>query len=209
MRLLRVLLRFVDVLGRRQVLVAELLADPLANLLHRVGAHARGVGTHVGNQADRALRAQLNALIQPLRHTHRPADVETQPPRGLLLQLAGGEWRARILAALLLFDGPHAPLGPLQLRHYLVDGRLVRQRVGQKLLLAIGVGAIRDPDRLPGYAHHPCGELSPTLPRRKQRIYIPVLHRLEGVDLAFALHNQPQRHSLHASGAQAALYLVP
>jgi hypothetical protein len=51
------------------------------SLCNRIRTHARRVGTHVGDEADRALLADLDALIQPLRHAHRAAHVEAQPAR--------------------------------------------------------------------------------------------------------------------------------
>ena len=47
------------------------------------------------------------------------------------------------------------------------------------------------------------------LGRRKLRMQRPIFHRRERADLAFPLHDHPQRHGLHAPGRKAAPHLIP
>src|SRR5579885_3907758 len=50
----------------------------------RLIRHPRRVRAHVGNQTHRALIAQLDTLIQPLRYAHRPRRLEIKLARCLL-----------------------------------------------------------------------------------------------------------------------------
>ena len=99
-RVLRVLLALVDVGRRGQILRAQVLRDPLARRHLRFRRHARRIGTHISDQAGRALGAQVHAFIEPLRHAHGAAHVEAQLVGRIALQLAGDERRQR--PALLL-----------------------------------------------------------------------------------------------------------
>ena len=45
--------------------------------------------------------------------------------------------------------------------------------------------------------------------RMEQCFERPILDRLEAANLAFALHDQPQRHGLHAPGRKPAAHFVP
>ena len=80
------------------------LGDELAHLLQRLGRDARRVGTHVGDQADGAFAAELDALVELLRDAHGAARRVAELARGLLLQARRDERRRREAAALLALD---------------------------------------------------------------------------------------------------------
>ena len=124
---LRVFLRFVSVRLRGQIVLADLLLDVGANVVQRLRSDPGRIGTHVGDKADRAFGADLQALIKPLRHAHGALDIETQLARGILLQLAGREGRGRRLAALLLLNRTDLPLCLLKLCNDCLRGDSVRQ----------------------------------------------------------------------------------
>ena len=54
----------------------------------RLVRDARRVGAHVGDEADRALVAELDALVEPLRDAHRARRLIAELARRLLLQAA-------------------------------------------------------------------------------------------------------------------------
>ncbi len=192
MRRLRLFLLFVDVGRFRHVLGTVLAADQFAHLRDGVVRDARGIGAHVGDEADRAfVAAQLHAFIEVLGQHHGALDAEAQLARGVLLQLAGGEGRSRAAAALPLFDRAHRPNGLLQRRADLL--RLFG--VGDLDLLVAAADEVRvERRRLGG---------------RQVRVHGPVFLLLEGLDLALAVHDQAQGDGLHAPGGEPAPHLVP
>ncbi len=117
-RLVRLLRRFSRLVGVRrlgQKFLAEVFADQLAHLRQRVVGNLGRVGTHVGDESDRAFfAAQIDAFIQALRDHHGALDAEAQLARGVLLELAGGEGRSRTAPALARIDRADAPVGALQ-----------------------------------------------------------------------------------------------
>src|SRR5207237_8113080 len=64
--------------GLAQVAVAEAVLDPLLDLALRLPGDAGGVRAHVGDEAGRPLRAELDALVQVLRQAHRPLRREAE-----------------------------------------------------------------------------------------------------------------------------------
>ena len=94
--------------------VAILRLDVFAHLGQRFIGHAGRIGTHISNEADQALLAQFHTFIQALRDHHGALDAEAQLARGVLLQLAGGEWRSCIAAAFFAIDRPDQPVGVFQ-----------------------------------------------------------------------------------------------
>ena len=100
-RVLRVLLALIDVgrFGNERSAVAVL--NQAANFVQRVVGHARGIGSHISDETDRAFRAQLHAFIQPLRQHHGPLHAEPQLARRLLLQRGRDERRDRVALLLL------------------------------------------------------------------------------------------------------------
>ena len=100
---LRFLLLFKGIRRLGQIGRTVFLADIFAYFLDRLGRHPGRIGTHVGDQTDQPFFPELHAFIQALRDHHGALHAETQLARGILLQLAGGEWRSRIAPPLLLF----------------------------------------------------------------------------------------------------------
>ena len=136
-RILRVLLRLVGVGRLRQELRAVFLPNQLAHFGQRFIGNAGGVGTHVGDQTNRALVAEIDAFIQPLGDHHGALHAETQLARGILLELAGGKRRSRTATAFALFHRANVPVGLLQ-RGAQLFGLF---RVGNRRLL------VTDPDK--------------------------------------------------------------
>ena len=190
-RVLRVLLRLEGVGRLRQKLRAILLADQLAHLGDRVVRDARRIGTHVGDQADGSLFAQINAFIQALGDHHGALHAEAQLARGVLLELAGRKRGSRILAPLFLLDRAHRPRCALEFLFQL----LRRLLVGEHVLLGIGSHQARVERR--------------RLRARQVRIERPIFRGIERLDVALALYDQPQRDGLHAPGRQPTAHLVP
>ena len=105
MRLLRRFPRLVGIGRFGQKFLAEIFADQLAHLGQRIVGNLGRVGTHVGDESDRAFFAsQIDAFIQALGDHHGALHAEAQLARGVLLELAGGEGRCRTAAALARID---------------------------------------------------------------------------------------------------------
>ncbi len=100
MRVLRILLALVRIGRLGQILRAQLLRNPLPRARNRLRRHARRIGTHISDEAGRALVAKVDAFIEPLRHAHGAPHIEAQFVGRVALQLAGDEGRQR--PALLL-----------------------------------------------------------------------------------------------------------
>ena len=197
-------------LGEREV-GAVLLFDNLLGFGLRLLGNAHRVGAHVGNQTDRALLAELDALVQLLRHAHRLAHRKAHASRRRLLQLRGGEGRLRFPLARL---GLHLGDGPLRTAGGEGDDVV--------FLVALdgGVGAPELGEDGEGFLLAPDGYLVAVLALQLRleggrllalevRLERPVFLRYESLDLALPVHHQPQRHRLHAAGGDAAPHLVP
>src|SRR3954453_15183467 len=105
-RLLRVAApRLVPTRLGDRVRLAVLGLDELRDLAERRIGDRHGVGTHVGDQANRALTGQVDPLVQALRDLHRAPRAEAELARSLLLQGRGRERRRRGPLAPLLLDG--------------------------------------------------------------------------------------------------------
>ena len=115
-RRLRFLFLFVGIRRLRQIFGAVLRCDVFAHFGQRFGRDAGGIGTHVGDEADQAFFAKLDAFIQTLGDHHGALHAETQFAGRVLLQLAGGERRSRVAAALFLFGGADDPVGVFERR---------------------------------------------------------------------------------------------
>ena len=98
LRVLRLGLVDVGLLGQKGC--AEVALDQVADLGERVVGDADRVGTHVGDEADRAFGAEFDAFIEALGDHHGALDGHAELARGVLLELGGGERRHRIAAAL-------------------------------------------------------------------------------------------------------------
>ena len=155
--------------------------------------NAQAVGTHIGDQTGDALALDLHAFVQRLGGPHGAGGGEAQPTAGLLLHGGGDEGRRRHPAALAL------------------------DQVGDHIVLALQLGQ----DALgllagfhrelfaPHRAMEPGGELFLAAGSRQHRVDVPVFLGLEGLDLLFPVHNQPNGHALHPSGGQAPAHLAP
>ena len=197
MRVLRILLLFVEARlgGQRGLAVGR--ADVLAHGAERFLGDAHRVGAHVGDEPDGAVVADAAALVEPLRERHRLADREAERARRGLLQLGCREGRRRVLAPLARLDRRHAQRRSLDVPGHLL-GRLAR---GEPRVAAVEVELVAPP------RHDARGEGRFAL--RERHRHREVGDRDEGLALGLALDDDPQRHGLHAPGRQPAPDLVP
>src|SRR5271163_3850557 len=86
MRALRLLAGFIKVRLIGNIFFAVTRDDMVADGLERLVRHARRIGAHISDEADRALLAKLDALVQLLRDLHRAPRLIVQLARRLLLQ---------------------------------------------------------------------------------------------------------------------------
>ena len=163
----------------------------MARVAHGVVGDARGIGAHVGDEADRAFLADLHALVQPLRQHHGALHAEAQLARGFLLQRGGDEGRHRVALLLARAHGLDDVIGAFELRHDAVGGLF---RADLRCLVVLLDEARGQQRRLPGREVHIDG---------------PVFLLQERADFALALDHQPQRHRLHPAGGKPAPDLVP
>ena len=191
MRFLRILLRLVEVGLLGQVLGAIAGADQLAHLGQRILRNFDRVGAHIGNQANRAFLAQLDALVEPLRQHHRALGGVAQAVVGRLLQLRGGEgWRG-VAALFFLRDRGHLPAGRLDRSDDLLRFSLIRDF--DVLAFVFGELGLE------------CRRLS----GGEQGVNRPILLGNEGADVALSLDDQAQRYGLHAAGRKPPADLIP
>ena len=80
---------------------------------HGLVGQAKGVGTHIGNEAQGAFPLHVHALIELLGHHHGFLGGHVQLPGGLLLQRGGGEGRrgGALLLCLLHIGHGEFPAG--------------------------------------------------------------------------------------------------
>ena len=162
-----------------------------ANLIERVIRDAHGIGAHVGDQRDGAFLAQLDAFVEFLRERHGALRGVPQAIVRSLLELGSGEWRRRIAPLFLLRDGGDDPLGLLHGRDDFIGvGLIIHFDVFALELAELGF----EDGRRAGIQHGVDG---------------PVFLGDEGADFLFALDDQAQRDSLHASGGKAAADFIP
>ena len=155
-----------------------------------------GIGTHVGDQPDQVLVADLHAFVQALRQAHGAAGAEAELARGFLLQGRGDERGRRATLALLARDFgdlEHAVRRTHQFHPRSFSGSAVAE--GELLDL---VAVVAQQAGIEGL--HRMRAL------RRDR---PVLLRLERLDLFLALDDQAQRRRLHTAGGQPGLDLAP
>ncbi len=185
-RLLGVLgLRLVAARALRQVAVAVILRDHPADRRERLGRDVDAVGPHVGDVA---------VLVEPLRDLHGAGGGEAELPRRLLLQRRGGERCRRIAADRLGLDRRH--------------------RVGagaERRLDGAGGGLVGDvePAELGAVVTHRAGDEAGGRRGLEGDLDAPVFLRLEQLDLALAVADQPQRDRLHPAGGAGAGKLPP
>ena len=187
---LGVLLGLEDAGAPGLVVGAEAAVDEAARRRHRLVGDAQGVGAHVGDQTGQAGALQLDALIQLLRHRHGALGGHAQLARGLLLKGRGDEGRRRLAALLGLFDVGDRVDAVADVGEDAVGRRLVGQ-LDLALAVAVEMGqevaaVLGEPD-----------------------VDGPVFLRLEGLDLALAVHDHAGDDALHAPGGQAGAHLAP
>ncbi|CCY42479.1 flagellar basal body rod protein [Firmicutes bacterium CAG:124] len=166
-------------------------ADCVARGGQRLFGNAQRVGTHVSDQADRALTGDLHALVKLLCDHHRAARGHVELARRLLLERRGDKGRR---GGALFLRFLHAGHGK----------RLALQRVqnGLHILLTRQLALLRVAVVVRGEAAGLAGAV---------QIYIqrPVFLRDKGPDLVLAVDDQTGRDRLHASGGQALADLFP
>ena len=199
--------RFLGVLDLGLVLpgaavegVAVHVLDRPCRLAQRLLAEGRRVGAVIRDDA---------VLEQPLRRTHGAVGGKPQLAVGFLLQRRRGERRRWPLRRRLLLDARHRPRQPAGQRvaHRLGGGFIEQADVaahertrGRVEVLAGGDAFVADADE---------GRHELRLAGAQLRIEVPVGAAAEGAALFLALHDQPHRNALHASGAESGLHLLP
>src|SRR5208337_4484147 len=103
----------------------------------------------------RALRAQLDALIQSLCHTHCAAYVKAQPCGSLLLQSACRERWIGVFLSFFLLERSNRPGSLGSSFHDFPRRPFVWHCVRNKLISAILALAVRHPRRLSVYSDKP------------------------------------------------------
>ena len=182
MRFLSGVLAGVDVGRTRQIGCAVGFADVLAHLRHRFGGDVGGVRAHVGDVA---------AFVQTLRQGHGLANAESEPRRGRLLQRGGNERGVRPRRCLAVFAVAH------------LEGLFVQASDG-----FFGRRFVVRPELLIVFLRHlETGRGFVATAQIRERL--PVFHRIEGANLALAIHDQAHRHGLHATRRKPARHLCP
>ena len=170
---------------------AVAIGDKITRSGQRLLGQAQGVGTHIGDEADGALAADVDALIELLRNGHRAARRHIELSGGLLLQRGGDERRRRRAALFRALDARNGEFLPGDVAQDLVGLGLAVQLA----LLFLAVIVRREAARLVQAA--------------QQHVDRPVFLRHEGLDLLLALHDKTRGNRLHAPGGQAAADLLP
>src|SRR5262249_43971658 len=149
-----------------------------------------GVGTHIGDQAVRAVVAQVDTLIKLLRDRHRLLRREAELSRGLLLHARGDKRRCWLSRALFLLDGADFPVRVLEAIEKRIDRCSVRKlrvltvRLKERSIEVDAVLGERAADR-------------------------PILLGLERFNFLLAVNNESESDGLHATRGKPALHFVP
>ena len=85
MRILRVIFALINAAGRGQIVLGIVGFNIIFGGLLRLFGDAQRVGSHVGDQTDRAVALELDALVQLLRDLHGATRLKAQLARSLLL----------------------------------------------------------------------------------------------------------------------------
>ncbi len=170
--------------GQHIGLGSIILRDQIAHGGHGFAGNLHAIGAHVGDAA---------IFIQALRDAHRVAGVEAQPARSLLLQGRCGERRRGVAADWLGLHRPH--------RKSIVCNGFPRSICCSMIQIELAE-FLAIQHRQPRHEGRAIG-------RDHLRRHAPIFARDMRLDLAFALHHQPQRHRLHAARALRAGQLAP
>ena len=155
-------------------------------------AQAKRVGTHIGNETDRALAADVNALIKLLGDRHGAARRHVKLARSLLLQRGGRERRRGRTLLVRAFDALDGKDLVADLRHNIFH--LLRR--GRLFLFSVCAVVMGKELSLGGRIEQLC-------------IQCPVFLRCECLDFLFTLVDHARGNRLHAPGAQAAPDFLP
>src|SRR5690606_12322043 len=166
------------------VALAEALARPVTAGRGGFRRDAGRVGAHVGDEADGALAADVDALVELLGGAHGLARGEAEPLGRLLLERGGGEGRGRILDLLAALDVGDDEGRAVDVGEDVVRGGLVLEAEGLAVdVVELGLEALAR--------------------ALEQRGDGPVLLGLEGADLGLALGDEAERDGLDAACGEA------
>src|SRR5215472_6631569 len=157
--------------------------------------HPCRVGSHVSDETDRSLIAQLDTFIEPLRDSHRARRLEVELARCFLLEARGDEGGCRAAAHFLALDGTNDERRLFDRADNLAGLRL-RQLVG------LVVDALVFPAEQTRLEGRRIGRLQTCIER-------PVLFGAECFTFALALDDYPERDRLHPPRAESSFHLVP
>ena len=173
------------------VLLAVAGFNKLCRRCHGLIGQAQGVGTHIGDETQRALTCHIHALIELLGDGHGALGGHIQLSGGLLLQGGGGKGRGcgtLLLCPLDTGDGKLLPLNGIQHRLYLI---LIFQFFLFIPAMVMGRKGAGFPDPVQLHIHR------------------PVLFGLECPDLVFPVHHKAGGYRLDAACRQASAHLLP
>ncbi len=190
---MRVLRAGLGLIAARRVIICRAVAA--CNDLSRGGkcllGNTQRVGTHIGNQTDRALAADFDALIQLLRDHHGLTRRHVQLPRSLLLQGRCDKRRRGVALLFGFFDTGNGKRALCNLAQNCVYLFLTAKLA----LFRVAVVARGKRTRL---AH-----------TRKRDVDCPVLLRHKGANFIFAVNHQSRCNRLHTACGKSLSYLFP
>src|SRR5581483_4990528 len=175
--------------------LAPLIPNEVARLALGHAGDVQGVGTHVGDEADRPARPQVHTLVQLLRNGHGALGRKAELAARLLLQRAGGERRRRLTCRAF---GAHVV--------HPVGGAL--QRFDDTLGVILALGA----DLLTAALQQLSAEdvlLGPFAGLSQVSLDRPVFLWLELFNRIFAVTDEANCNGLHPAGAQTTPHLTP
>ena len=166
-------------------------ADEIGSILHGFIGKTQRVGTHIGDQTQRALAGHIHTFIQLLGNGHGALGGETQLAGCFLLQGRSGKGRR---GGLFLFRLLHIGDGKLFTFNVMDHFQRFRFVIQFTLLfLAPVVGNERTGLADPIQIHIQC----------------PVFLGNKGTDLIFPIHNQSGGHTLDTAGRQTPTDFLP
>ena len=177
-----------------RIFLAVRNGDDVVGIFQGHAGEVDTVGTHVGDQTDRAFGADIDPLVQLLRRGHGLLGRKTEFARRLLLQSRGSERGRRISFLLALRD-----LGNL------VAARLQRCFQRRRNLFTRNIELA---EFFASHLHQAGLEL---LARRHPKTGgdCPVLLLFKGKNFLLALADQTERHRLDATGGESVADLFP